>query len=532
MLGGFLGGLYRADLALLVREGSTPVTPWRDRKREIGALTSARWAGTVTRAANTQYRLGMRALRAERDSLRRRIDEIGRRAAVPVGWATVTTLRPYRSEAQRFQKLRRRAALADRLRKVEARVAQGRPRVVVGGSRLWRHRGNLDAAGLTETQWREAWSTARMFLTADGETGRRYGNDTIKVSPEGVVQIYIPTGLRSRVPAGVAVTSDGTRVVLAAPVKFVHRADVWADRVTANQAVAYTFTYDPDARRWQVKAAWTHTVTTMPLSFLHTRPTLAVDFNADHFAAWIVDPAGNPVGPPATFECELAGLSAAARDALLRHTLTRILTHAKRHGCASVSVENLNFTSTSTGKDDPQTTRRLRRTVAGMPTAQFRDRLAAMAATAGVALVAVDPAYTSRWGRQHWVQPLRARHSPAATPATTSVSRSTTPISVSLPRGSQVSVTGHHSAAVVIGRRMYGHKARRKRMNGPLPAQRSGQGQPVTSQTRGVTTVPVEPDRAPSALPVQVFPSQPSAGRGRTTAGSPTPFTGQTANTG
>lgn len=537
MLGDYLGGLFRADLALLVREGGSSTTTWADRKSQVSAFTSSRWAGTVTKAANTQYRLGMRTLRAERDSLRARIEQIRKRAAVPIGWALVQGQpRPYRSEAERYAKLRRQAGLLDRLRKVEARIAAGRPRIVAGGGGLWRNRSNLTAAKLSETDWREQWALARRFLTANGETGRKHGNDTIKISPDGQVQIYIPAGLRGQLPAGLALTPDGTKVVLAAPVTFHHRSDVWADRVATNQAVSYTFTYDTTTRRWHVSAAWTYETPSVPLTYLQTRATLAVDFNADHFAAWIVDAAGNPVGPPVTFPCVLTGLPASVRDALLRHTITRILRYAKDHGCASLTVENLNFSSSSAGKDDPATSKRLRRTVAGMPTSQFRTRLVAMAATAAVALVAVDPAYTSKWGKEHWEQPLAARYTiptaPAVrpAPAATTSSRTATPLSKS--RGPQVSVTGHHAAAVVIGRRMFGHGARRQRMNGPSPAQRSRQGQPVPAETPAGTPISASPDRISSVPPVPASPSQPQAGQGSVTIGSPPPFTGQRAAPG
>ncbi len=75
--------------------------------------------------------------------------------------------------------------------------------------------------------------------------------------------------------------------------------------------------------------------------------------------------------------------------------------------------------------------------VAGIPTARFRDRLVQMAANAGLWVIAVDPAYTSRWVAEHWLAPLRERVSPAP-------------------------VSGHHAAAVVIGRRALAHRARRR----------------------------------------------------------------------
>jgi hypothetical protein len=73
--------------------------------------------------------------------------------------------------------------------------------------------------------------------------------------------------------------------------------------------------------------------------------------------------------------------------------------------------------------------------VAGIPTAKFRDRLVQMTSNQGLAVIAVDPAYTSRWGAEHWLAPLREQ---------------------------DAVTTGHHAAAVVIGRRAHGHRARRR----------------------------------------------------------------------
>jgi hypothetical protein len=33
-----------------------------------------------------------------------------------------------------------------------------------------------------------------------------------------------------------------------------------------------------------------------------------------------------------------------------------------------------------------------------------------MAANAGISVIAVDPAYTSRWGAEHWQVALQANH--------------------------------------------------------------------------------------------------------------------------
>jgi hypothetical protein len=48
--------------------------------------------------------------------------------------------------------------------------------VTRGGWALLRKRANLAAAGLTEEHWRGQWEAARLFLTADGEADKPWGN--------------------------------------------------------------------------------------------------------------------------------------------------------------------------------------------------------------------------------------------------------------------------------------------------------------------------------------------------------------------
>ena len=68
--------------------------------------------------------------------------------------------------------------------------------VVRGGKALLRTRNNLAAAGLTEDQWRREWESARLFLTADGEKDKAWGNETIRWNPdEGWLEIKLPAPL-------------------------------------------------------------------------------------------------------------------------------------------------------------------------------------------------------------------------------------------------------------------------------------------------------------------------------------------------
>jgi hypothetical protein len=73
--------------------------------------------------------------------------------------------------------------LQARLAAVDRRLAAGRVSVVRGGRALLGTRGQLAAAGLTQAQWRRQWEAARLFLTADGEKDKAFGNETIRWHP-------------------------------------------------------------------------------------------------------------------------------------------------------------------------------------------------------------------------------------------------------------------------------------------------------------------------------------------------------------
>jgi hypothetical protein len=75
-----------------------------------------------------------------------------------------------------------------------------------------------------------------------GESGKRFGNETIRITPEGEVSIRLPARL-----CDLANAKHG-RYVLAAKARFPHRGQEWADRVEANRAVAHRIHYDTACR--------------------------------------------------------------------------------------------------------------------------------------------------------------------------------------------------------------------------------------------------------------------------------------------
>jgi hypothetical protein len=212
----------------------------------------------------------------------------------------------------------------------------------------------------------------------------------------------------------------------------------------ASGAVRYDISYDPVKDRWHLDASWrAGPAPAKSLEGLREHPVLAVDLNHGHLAAWLITVDGNAAGAPVTVPLELAGLPAATRDGRLRAAITTLISLAREHGCHAVAVEDLDFAQArAQGRERaagrPARGRRgrgFRRLVSGLPTARFRDRLVQMTSNAGLAVIAAGPAYTSRWGSEHWLAPLRGQHPDAS---------------------------GHHAAAVVIGRRALGFRARRR----------------------------------------------------------------------
>jgi IS605 OrfB family transposase len=323
---------------------------------------------------------------------------------------------------------RRLGVLEDRLERERADREAGVVHVVRGGKRLARTRHHLQAAQLTEAQWRQRWEAERWFLQADGEAGKRYGNETIRISPDGEVSIKLPAPL-----ADLANAKHG-RYVLACRVGFPHRGQEWADRVEANRAVAYRIHYDTARGRWYTTASWQIPASrAVPTAAALADGAIGVDMNADHLAAWRLDAHGNPIGHPRRFAFDLSG-PADHRDAQVRHALTRLLHWAKACGVKAIAVEDLNFTAEKT-REKHGRRKRFRQLISGMPTGRLRARVASMADQTGIAVIAVDPAYTSKWGAQHWQKPL------------THDNRKT---------------TRHDAAAVAIGRRAQGHPIRRR----------------------------------------------------------------------
>ena len=449
------------------------------RKRALTAASSSRWAGTITRASEDAYQRGEKNLHNEQASLRARTLRIETRLAVPIAGKS-GRIRGYVTPAERHAKTVRLKALRARLTRVDWRLADGAVSVVRGGKDLLRKRNNLGDAGLTREQWHREWESARLFLTADGEAGKRWGNETIRFSPdEGWLEIKLPAPL-----ARLANQSHG-RYRLSCRVEFLD----WGDEVAAQAAtgaVRYDISHDPARGRWYIDASWRIPRTPAPsMDELQGHPVVSVDVNHGHLEVAVIAPDGTVLVALVTLPFDLAGRPAATRDGRLRAAIGDLIATARQHGAHAVVIEDLDFADArAEGRERsgnrPSRGKRgkgFRRAVACIPTGKFRGRLTQMAYNAGLAVIVIDPAYTSRWGAEHWLASLREHHPKA---------------------------TGHHAAALVIGRRGLGYRARR-RVTGNRPAPEDAVW---PAQTRPRTTSATR--SAPRKPPAPRGPRQPS----------------------
>jgi hypothetical protein len=148
VVGSFLGGVYRVELAGRVRAGHLDrpsQAVWRaERKQAVTVVASSRWAGAITRAVEDQYQLGMRGVAVHVGDLRRAVEVLEARCALHPGESAPVDAgdvggrgrrrRGYRSASERFAKSRRLAGLRSRLAAAEEALTAGWPSVTVGGN--------------------------------------------------------------------------------------------------------------------------------------------------------------------------------------------------------------------------------------------------------------------------------------------------------------------------------------------------------------------------------------------------------------
>lgn len=377
----------------------------------------------------------------------------------------------YASENERIHKRRRLDVLRGELARVERRLADKRYPVTLGTARLLNTRHHLGTAGLTEPQWRQRWESKRAFFGAIGNTGKAGGNPclTLTVDDAGALRltVSIPRPVAERLGVG-------SRVRLANPVPWRFCGAELRGRVAQRTSVRLDVEFARDRRGRDVvflRSSWQRPAgERVSLEAARAGGVVGVDFNADHLAAWRLDAAGNPVGASLRVPLEVARQPAKVRDQRLRAALTGVIEHAAATGASAIAVEDLGFSDEEKSRESYGRRKGFRRLVSGFATTQLRERLPRMADKHDLAVIAVDPRYTSAHGGRTWSAVLS---SPTAV------------------------VTRHEGAAVAIGRRALAHRLT-ARLTGQ-PRQRSVPHQSDGSTASSPRTGQAGQGRAPAA---------------------------------
>ena len=211
------------------------------------------------------------------------------------------------------------------------------------------------------------------------------------------------------------------------PVRFGHLGDQWADRVDGAVRGALRHQLRP---RQRAAGIWTRLGKWRPqpapeLNELRAGRLLGVDLNDGHLGGCVLDSSGNPVGEPVSIAVVTAGLSrvaprwAGARSdrrparsrpprTTARRWWSRTSTSPTRgppDGKHSAAVNGANGCAAPSPASPP---------------ADSATGSQAWPLGRGIAVIGVDPAYTSRWGAQHWRIPCSSRlpiHRPSPPPS-------------------------------------------------------------------------------------------------------------------
>ena len=189
---------------------------------------------------------------------------------------------------------------------MERRLDAGAVPVTRGGKTCCARGTTSPPPGSPGSGWRDEWEAARLFLTADGEAAKAWGNETIRVAPRRGL-----AGAEAARPARAPGEPAARPVPAVAPGRVrppgrrgrragIERGGPLRHRLRPGDAAAGTSTpagRSPRARsrRW---------------SELRPAPVVAVDVNVGHLAAAVIAADGNVTGTPFTVPLELAGLPA------------------------------------------------------------------------------------------------------------------------------------------------------------------------------------------------------------------------------
>ena len=291
---------------------------------------------------------------------------------------------PAKHRRVRHQLARRRSRLA---LKLAALAREDAARICFGSRKLFDAQHHLAANNFTShEQWRAAWRTARdsqfFVLGSHDETA----------GCQGCVMTHLGA---DRFSVRLRLVGKATRY-LTFEVRLPYGSEQIVAALQAGQALSYRF--KRDAKSWRVFVS-TKAVPVPVVSEMRTG-CVGVDLNVDHVAVSETDRFGNLIARR-SIPLVTAGRSKHQARAAIGATVGQIIALACR-AQKPVSIERLDF-----GKKKAQLSYASpgrQRMLSAFAYAQFATTLKARAHDAGIEVVEVNPAYSSKIGKQKYAR--------------------------------------------------------------------------------------------------------------------------------
>lgn len=413
--------------------------PLKDLKREflVRFGLTARQFNAIAAELSGKVQAARESARHRVASLRRRTASVQKAVAAIEARLSQTRPEPGAKRQLRFhlhQKRRRLRGLRDQLARAEAEAARSVPGICFGGRKRFAAQFHLEENDYaSHEQWLADWRAARssQFFCL-GSNDEKGGNQTCTLSLDGTLRLRVPNAL---------IPQFGHWVVLR-DVRFSYGQDVIDRALLGNQPISYRFVRREKKMGrpvWYVQAT-----TERPDVEIITRRALGglgVDLNPHLVAVARIDRHGNPAAWRHIPVC-LQGRRREQVKAALGEAVAEIVAWAKSEGVPIV-IERLDFEEKKARLREMHP--RYARMLSAFAYRQFHALLESRAAREGVAVIPVNPAFTSVIGQVKFA--------------------------------SGYGISPHASAAVAIARRglNFGERLRaRSRSALPLPARNRG----------------------------------------------------------
>jgi len=322
------------------------------------------------------------------------------------------------------QKKRRHALLRDRKTAIRAERKRAAPSLCFGSAKLFNAQHHLEANGFADHEaWLEAWRADRasqfFCLGSKDETS---GNQTCtaSVDEDGTI------ALRLRLPDVIWRELGTPKHLAIGLIRFGYGHEVIVAAIKAHadgRGEALSWRFVKDAKGWRVFVSTFQPLDDTAIDFANG--CLAVDMNAGFLAVAFVDAAGNLKGR-LTVPMLIQHRRTDQVEATIGDAVARIVAVAKKHG-VPVAIEDLDFEAKKTRLRE-ECSPGMARMLSAFVHKAFRAMLERRAARDGVAVVAVNPAYTSLQGRVRFMD--------------------------------RYGLSVHHAAALTIGRRAMNYSER------------------------------------------------------------------------